>query len=441
VAGPLSLIGHRGSPATEAARRLLDRNGVAFRFIALGEDPLGALLRADALASRQLPLVLFPDGTYLEGPAQYAEPAPGRLDRGQWRLFAASAQWRTELARRAGLATRPRHDSYDVFILGAGPAGLTAAMYAASEGLRTLVVEQQAPGGQAGTSARIENYLGFPHGISGAELAASAYEQAVRRGAEFLVGVSLRNLRHQHDWASVEVELTGGSTIQARSSVTATGVEYRRLDAAGVDELLGRGVTYGSAPGDAPGYEGKQVVIVGGGNSAGQAALHLAGYAEQVTMLVRADTLATSMSRYLEERIAAHRRITVLTGTRLLRACGDARLEAVVVRAPDGEVTLPAYGLFVIVGGVPLTAGIDKWLRCDEGGYLMTGPDLVASDRARWWPLDRDPLLLESSHPGAFIAGDVRHGSVKRVASAVGEGAMAVALVHTFLKSHEGRVP
>ena len=441
MGGPLSLIGHRGSPATEAARILLDRNGVAFRFIALGEDPLGALLRVDALASRQLPLVLFPDGTYLEGPVRYAEPAPGRLDLGQLRLYAASAQWRTELARRAGLATRPRHDRYDVFILGAGPAGLTAAMYAASEGLRTLVVEQQAPGGQAGTSAGIENYLGFPHGISGAELAASAYEQAVRLGAEFLVGVSLRNIRHQHDWTNVEVDLTGGSTILARSSVTATGVEYRRLDAAGVEELLGRGVTYGSAPGEAPGYEGRQVVIVGGGNSAGQAALYLAGFAEQVTMLVRADSLAKSMSRYLEERIAAHPRIKVLTETRLLRACGDARLEAIVVGAPLGELSLPADGLFIIVGGVPLTAGIDEWLRCDEGGYLMTGPDLVVSDRPRWWPLDRDPLFLESSHPGAFIAGDVRHGSVKRVASAVGEGAMAVALIHTFLDSLEGRLP
>ena len=292
---------------------------------------------------------------------------------------------------------------------------------------------------QAGTSARIENYLGFPDGISGADLAASAYQQAVRLGAEFLVGVSLRGFRHLADWGSTEVELTGGSTIRARANIVATGVDYRRLASAGVDELLGRGVTYGSAPGEAPAYAGRRVVIVGGGNSAGQAALHLGGYAEHVTMLVRGDSLATGMSRYLEERILAHPRITVLTRTRLTRAVGDRRLEEVGVAGPDGAETLPAEGLFVIVGGVPLTAGIRQWLRCDEGGYLMTGPDLVATDRARWWPLERDPLLLESSHPGVFITGDVRRGSVKRVASAVGEGAMAVALVHTFLSALEGR--
>jgi thioredoxin reductase (NADPH) len=307
-------------------------------------------------------------------------------------------------------------------------------VYAASEGLRTLVIERMAPGGQAGTSARIENYPGFPDGISGADLAARTYRQALRLGAEFLLGVSIVIAAPQDD-KTVEYQLTGGPVVRGRTTVAAPGVDYRRIDAAGVEDLLGRGVWYGSAPGEAPRFAGRRVAIVGGANSAGQAALHLAEHADRVTLLVRAASLAKGMSRYLVDRVEAHPRISVRTRTQLRAARGDRRLTDLVLAGPGGDETLAADGLFVMVGGQPLTAAVRDWVRCDDGGYLLTGPDVVRGDRARWWPHDRDPLFLESSHPGVFVAGDVRHGSIKRVASAVGEGAMAVALVHTHLSS------
>ena len=250
-------------------------------------------------------------------------------------------------------------------VVGAGPAGLTAAVYAASEGLRTLVCERHAPGGQAGTSSRIENYPGFPDGI----------------GAEFLIGVEIESAHPESD-----------QTILGLTGFTTARPPTRRRDAAD-----------------------RHVVVVGGANSAGQAALHLAAYAKQVTMLVRAESLAGSMSRYLVDRIEAHERITVRTGTRVSRAEGREWLEQVVVEGPEGEVSVEAGGMLVLIGGEPLTAGVEDWLRCDAGGYLMTGPELYAEADRDWWPLARDPLFLESSQPGLFVAGDVRHGSIKRV--------------------------
>ncbi|MFL5382042.1 MAG: NAD(P)/FAD-dependent oxidoreductase, partial [Longimicrobiaceae bacterium] len=314
----------------------------------------------------------------------------------------------------------------------------TSAVYAASEGLRTVVLERLAPGGQAGTSARIENYPGFPQGISGAELTGGAHEQALRFGAEILTGVELVRT-HPLPHGKKELELSGGARLRPRAAIICTGVAYRRLDAAGVEELIGCGVAYGSSPGQAPGHRDQDVVLVGGANSAGQAALHLAGYARSVTMVVRADSLDAAMSRYLIDRIAVHPRITVRTGTCVTRASGNPRLDTVTVAARDGgpEEDLPAQAMYVLVGGEPLTAGVEGWLRRDPQGFLMTGHDLQRDADDRWWPLERPPLPLESSEPGVFVAGDVRHGSIKRVASAVGEGAMAISLVHLYLRNFD----
>lgn len=428
----VTLFGRRGQAATETARDFLQRNEVPLRWVDLDLDPLAALLADRELGTARQPLALFADGTRLEAPEHYAEPTPGRLDPARVSDYVASARWRTELASRAGLPTRPRHADYDLVVLGAGPAGLTTAVYAASEGLRTLIVEVHAPGGQAGTSSRIENYPGFPDGVGGAELAESAYRQAQRLGAEFLIGVLVVHARPQAD-GSVEVEFSSGSTIRARSGVIATGVAYRRLDAPGIEALIGRGVRYGSPSGDALAYAGLRVAIIGGANSAGQAALHLAEHAAQVTILLRGDSLDRGMSRYLVDRIAQHDRIAVRTRTEVAGAGGGNRLESVAIDGPEGRQTIPADALFVVIGAEPLTAGVQDWLRCDDRGYLMTGPDLLRSSDRSWWPLERDPLFLEASQPGLFVAGDVRHGSVKRVASAVGEGAMAASLVHAYL--------
>ena len=429
--GP-TIVGRRSTQGAGAARDLLTRNEVPHRWVDLDRDPLAPLLATECLSAARLPLVLFPDGTRLEGPEDYTGQVSGRTEVVSRERYLASARWRAELAGRAGLPTTPRNELYDVVIVGAGPAGLTAAVYAASEGLRTLVCERHAPGGQAGTSSRIENYPGFPDGVGGAELAAGAYRQALRLGAEFLIGVEIESAHPESDQI-IDITLTSGARLRGRSGVIATGVAYRRLNAPGVQQLVGRGVHYGSATDAAPTYAGGHVVVVGGANSAGQAALHLATHAQHVTMLVRGESLARGMSRYLVDRIEAHQGITVRTGANVSRAEGGDWLERVVIAGPDGEESLEAGGMFVLIGGEPLTAGVEDWLRCDAGGYLMTGAELHAAADRSWWPLARDPLFLESSQPGLFIAGDVRHGSIKRVASAVGEGAMAIALVHSYL--------
>ena len=430
--GP-TIVGRRSTPGVGAARELLRRNEVPHRWVDLERDPLVPLLETESLSAGRLPLVLFPDGTRLEGPEEYTEQVSGRTEDVSRERYLASAHWRAELAARAGLPTTPSHEVYDVVVVGAGPAGLTAAVYAASEGLRTLVCERNAPGGQAGTSSRIENYPGFPDGVGGAELAAGTYRQARRLGAEFLIGVEIESAHPESDQI-IDLTLTSGSKLRGRSGVIATGVAYRQLNAPGVEQFVGRGVHYGSATDAAPRYSGGHVVVVGGANSAGQAALHVAAYAKRVTMLVRGESLAQAMSRYLVDRIEAHERITVRTSSQVSRAEGGDWLENVVVAGPDGDASLEAGGMFVLIGGEPLTAGVEDWLRCDAGGYLMTGAALYAEADRSWWPLARDPLFLESSQPGLFIAGDVRHGSIKRVASAVGEGATSIALVHSYLR-------
>ena len=434
--GP-TIVGRRATPGVDAARDLLGRNDVPHRWVDLDRDPLAPLIETELLSAGRLPLVLFPDGTRLEGPEEYTELVSGRTEGVSRERYLASARWRAELSARAGLPTTPSNEIYDVVIVGAGPAGLTAAVYAASEGLRTLVCERHAPGGQAGTSSRIENYPGFPDGVGGAELAAGTYEQARRLGAEFLIGVEIESAHPESD-QTVDISLTSGSKSRGRSGVIATGVAYRQLNAPGVEQFVGQGVHYGSATDAAPTYGGGHVIVVGGANSAGQAALHLATYAKHVTMVVRGESLARAMSRYLVDRIEAHERMTVRTSSHVSRAEGGDWLERVVITGPDGEEPLEAAGMFVLIGGEPLTAGVEGWLRCDASGYFMTGPDLHAEADRSWWPLARDPLFLESSQPGLFIAGDVRHGSIKRVASAVGEGAMSIALVHSYLAALDG---
>jgi thioredoxin reductase (NADPH) len=452
----VSMIGSGSAPAMQAARALLSGNGVAHRWIDTDADPLGRLLAERAGLGVKRPVAVFVDGSQLPAPEEFVDPgstsserepvrtpavgeqrvgmvSPARTPPQHAEAYLMSTQWRSELARRVGLRTQPEHEVYDVVILGAGPAGLTAAVYAASEGLRTVVIERVAPGGQAGTSARIENYPGFPDGISGAELASGAHQQALRFGAEILVGVDIIHAEPKPD-GSFELFLTGGGHLRSSSGVVATGVAYRRLDAPGVEELIGSGVTYGSAPAEAAGHRDHDVVLVGGANSAGQAALHLAAHARSVTMILRADSLEAGMSRYLVARIVPNPKITVLTRSRVIAACGGRHLEAVMIADRDGKQReLRADAVYVLIGGQPLTGGVEGWLRLDQDGYVMTGTDLRRDSQTERWPLRRDPLPLESSQPGLFVAGDVRHGSVKRVASAVGEGAMAIALVNTYL--------
>ena len=464
------VIARARTPGPADTREFLQRNGVAFQWIDIDRDPLVRLLLRDrGIGELRLPLILFEDGSMLEPPKEYVpvrffhrfqsggEPPTAE----EQHAYVETSRWRSELSERAGLQSRPRHHDYDVLVLGAGPAGLTAALYAASEGLRVVVLEALAPGGQAGTSSRIENYPGFPDGISGAELAESTYQQAVRLGAEILVGAELQHvttrsgrfrpgepdLRSEQQAlgaAVAGVELTNGAAMRTRTAVVATGVHYRRLEAEDAERLIGAGVFYGASPSEAPLYRDGEVVVVGGANSAGQAALHLAEFARRVMMVVRGDSLAKAMSHYLVERIEAHGRIEVRTQSRVTAARGADRLKTIVVvdDARQEEVELPADALFILIGGQPLTAGVEGWLRRDERGFLMTGPDVLdGGQRGRWWPLERDPMFLEASEPGIVVAGDVRHGSIKRVASAVGEGAMAIALIHRFLVApdEEGR--
>ena len=430
----ITVITGPNAPASGAARDFLVRNRVPHQWLDLETDPLAKFCDLGRrLAGCRLPAVLFEDGTMLEAPETFQQPGPGIVSEAHRLATIKTMYWRTELATRAGLPTRPSRDKYDLFVLGGGPAGLTAAVYAASEGLRTLLVEREAPGGQAGTSSLIENYLGFPEGVSGAELAERALAQAKRFGVEILSGVFALG-RPGTKGEKPQITLSSNADVHATSTVLAMGIAWRILAGPGLDTFVGRGITYGSSPGEAAALAGKTVMVVGAGNSVGQAALHLAKVAARVTIVARADSLAKSMSHYLIERIKDASNVDVLTDANVIAADGDMRLAAVVVRTRDEERRMPVDALFILIGGDPLTEAVEGWLRRDEHGYLMTGADLLTgTDRRRWWPLERDPMPLESSEPGAFVAGDLRHGSVKRVASAVGEGAMAIQLVHRYL--------
>jgi thioredoxin reductase (NADPH) len=409
------VVGHRWSARSFEVRDFLARNRVPFRWYA-ATDPEGErLLRAAEVAAEDcessIPLVITPQGDVLVSPTD------------------------AELAAQVGLTTDAAEDFYDVVVVGGGPAGLGAAVYAASEGLRTVLVERTATGGQAGTSARIENYLGFPDGISGSQLAERARRQAVKFGAEL---VSARDVSAiDSRGAARVVHFVDGGTIEAHTAILATGVSYRLLEAPGAESLTGRGVFYGAALTEAVSCAGQDVYVVGGANSAGQAALHFARRSRSVTMLVRGTTLRTSMSSYLVDQIEAAPNIAVRPNTMVVEAHGTDHLEGLtLVDAATGDKeSVSTQWLFIFIGAEPRTDWLDESVMRDERGFVFTGPDLLVDGRRpAGWPLERDPYHLETSVPGVFVAGDVRAESVKRVASAVGEGAMAVMLVHRYLE-------
>ena len=410
------LAGTQSSSAAYAIRDFLKRNGRPYDWVDVDQPGADLLLGVEKIDASRLPLCILPDGTRL---------APATLD---------------QVAAGLGMVSAPLLATYDLTIVGAGPAGLAAALYAASEGLRTVVVEAVAPGGQAGTTSMIENYLGFPDGVSGSELATRAAAQARRFGAEILLARHLTGI--SADGSGYLSELSDGTLVRGRALLVATGVEWRRLDAPGIDALLGAGVYYGAGPSEALACTGSSVVVVGGGNSAGQAALRFSRYARLVTVLVRGATLAASMSQYLIDRISSVANIVVRTGTQVAAAEGDGRLRELVVAPVGGEVSerLPADALFICIGGIPRNeAARGLGIVRDRGGYLITGPDLISTpELLGGWPLQRQPLPLETNLPGLFAAGDVRHGSVKRCSAAIGEGAMAVALVHRRLAEAAG---
>jgi thioredoxin reductase (NADPH) len=411
------LIGTRSSAVAYGIRDFLTRNGRPYEWVDVdGRGDLDSLLKGMSIDASRLPLCILPDGTRI-GPATIEQVAAG-----------------------LGMISAPSLAEYDLTIVGAGPAGLGAAVYATSEGLTTVVVEGVAPGGQAGTTSMIENYLGFPNGISGSELATRAVAQARRFGAELVLARPL--VRVSSDSTGYVTELSDGTIIRGRALLFASGVEWRRLDVPGIDALLGAGVYYGAGPSEALGCMGAQVVVVGGGNSAGQAAVRFSRYANQVTLLVRGQRLGASMSQYLADRISTIANIEVRTGSQVVGVEADGRLQRLAVSSADkgDPVLIPADALFICIGGTPRSEGAAQvGAVTDAGGYMLTGSDLITSSGPpAGWPLQRQPLPLETNLPGLFAAGDVRHGSIKRCAAAIGEGAMAVALVHRRLAEAGG---
>jgi thioredoxin reductase (NADPH) len=405
------IVGHRWSARSSEVREFLARNQVPYRWYASDEPEGQRLLAAAEADGLRLPVVITPDGEVLVEPAD------------------------AELASRVGLATTPAKDFYDLIVIGGGPAGLGAAVYGASEGLRTVLVERMATGGQAGQSSRIENYLGFPDGVSGAQLTDRARRQAAKFGAEVLTTRDVVGL--EVNGSARGVRFADGTGIDAHTVILATGVSYRQHGAPGLNEMTGRGVYYGSALTEAAACSGEDVFIVGGANSAGQAAVYLSRGAKSVTLLVRGPSLERSMSYYLIQQIRNIPTISVRTCTEVIEADGSDHLESLTLRntANGTTETVDAQWLFLFIGAAPLTDWLDGVVERDERGFVIAGPDLsVAGQRPRGWELDRAPYHLETSVPGVFVAGDARAESPKRVASAVGEGAMAVMLVHRYLE-------
>lgn len=394
-------------------RDFLDRSVVEFEWIEVEDErQCRAVLGLNEDDPLRFPVVQLPEGEVL------LNPSP------------------RDIASKLGWVTRPKHDEYDLSIYGAGPAGLSAAVYAASEGLRTVLIERHAVGGQAGTTSLIENYMGFPDGIRGAELAERARQQAVKFGCELVM--MREGVRAEFEGGRIHVTMADGGRLVAKANICATGVEYRKLGLEAEERLLGKGLYYGAGAAEAPYCADERIVVVGGGNSAGQAVAHFAKYAEHVTMLVRGADLAASMSDYLKGRIESLPNVDVLFGAVAASLQGEDRLESVTLESsagePSGEVA--ASRMFVCIGGQPNT----EWAKDTDivrvgPGYLATGPDLLDMGAPpAQWPRERLPYYLETSVPGSFAAGDVRHNSIKRVASAVGEGAMAVSFVHRYLR-------
>lgn len=405
------VVGSRWSPKSHEIKDFLARNHVPYQWLDIEtEDEARQWLIYTQSDVTNLPLVIFPDGSYLTEPTYI------------------------QIAEKIGLKTRAEMPFYDLVIVGAGPSGLAAAVYGASEGLDTVLIEKQAPGGQAGTSSRIENYLGFPSGLSGGELARRAVTQAKRFGVEILSPQEVIGIRLQDQYRIVT--LADGTELSCYTLLIATGVSYRKLDVPNIDKLTGAGVYYGAAISEALSCQNEDVYIVGAANSAGQAAVYISKYARHVTMLVRSDSLAKSMSKYLIDQILATENITVQFHSSVVEVHGETNLEAIAIaNAESGEKqTVPTKLLFILIGATPHTDWLAGVVERDSQGFILTGPNLMRDGRCpKGWKLDRQPFLLESSVPGIFVAGDVRYGSVKRVASGVGEGAIAVQFIHQYL--------
>jgi thioredoxin reductase (NADPH) len=404
----LRVVGPRYTLRDHQVRDFLSRNQVPYVWLDPEQNAEAVeLLTRFKLDDHKLPVVLFGDGTSLVQPGQM------------------------ELAAKIGMRTQATKEFYDLVIVGAGLAGLAAAVYGASEGLRTLVIEDEAPGGQAGSSSRIENYLGFPEGVRGEDLARRALIQATRFGAELLTQKAT-SIRTENNYNIIQ--LADGREVSCHACLIAVGVYYRRLGTPGVERLTGAGVYYGAAMTEAQACKDESVFIVGGANSAGQAAMYFSKYAKKVTMLVRAESLISSMSKYLIDQIAATSNIEVKTRCQVVEALGETRLSCLRLCGPENEETVPASGLFIFIGAAPNTDWLPDTIMRDPNGFLLSGSDLkVDGKMPHSWNLPRDPYLLETSVPGVFVAGDVRHGSIKRVASAVGEGSISVQFIHKHL--------
>jgi thioredoxin reductase (NADPH) len=407
----LRIVGHRWTAKSHQVRDFLSRNLVPFEWLDIeAEEEARRLVEFTGCAASQLPIVLFPDGSHLVEPTN------------------------AQLGEKVGLQSRAGMPFYDLVIVGGGPAGLAAAVYGASEGLRTVIVEREAPGGQAGMSSRIENYLGFPVGLSGADLARRAVTQARRFGVEVLTPQEAGGVRIADPYRIVKME--DGTEVSGHALLVASGVSYRKLDVPGMERLTGAGVYYGAALTEALSCRDEEVYIVGGANSAGQAAMYFSQYARRVTMLVRGGSLVKSMSRYLIDQIEQTPNIVVRTCSSVVEAIGENSLEAITILCSEtGErETVPTMGLFIFIGAMPHTDWLEGVVERDEHGFLLSGPELTKGGRRPiGWRQERDPFLLETSVPGIFVAGDVRRGSIKRVASGVGEGSIAVQFIHQYL--------
>ena len=408
----IRVVGDRWSPASYRTREFLARNRVPHRWLDVeGSEEARQLLQNADHGTPKLPLVVYEDGTYDEAPEN------------------------REIAEKIGLRTRAEQQFYDLAIVGGGPSGLAAAVYGASEGLSTVLIEREAPGGQAGTSSRIENYLGFPSGLTGQDLARRAVDQATRFGVEILTPQEVRDVRVEDPYRIVT--LTDGSEISCYALIVTTGVSYRRLDVPGADRLTGAGIYYGAAQTEAFACRGEDVYVVGGANSAGQAAMFFSNQARKVVMLCRGDDLRKSMSEYLVTQIEDRENIEVRLNSNVVAAEGEEHLERIIIEdSVSGETETAATGsLFIFIGAAPKTGWLEGVVERDDRGFILSGPDLSKNGkRPRGWALDRDPFLLETSVPGVFVAGDVRHGSIKRCASAVGEGSIAVQFVHQYMR-------